>query len=911
VIRRRAAAVTLLAALAAVSAASAYVQEDLVDRGSPDVGLSQAGVFVLRLEQDGSFRIVDGTDLAALRDAMARWTDVPTSDAVISEGTPFDLPSPIDASAGLGTPGNRLVFAETDVNNRIGSAIAVSYFTFGADGRITDCDIVMNERLYTFSTTSPADPNQILGNLTFDIGETATHEMGHCLGLDHSAVAGAFSPVTGLQVSGFSTGDFTWQATLYPYASGTIQGRSLSSDDIAGISFIYPNATLAATTGTISGRVLDGASFAPVRGAHVVAVSSAAPDVPVVGVISDVQAGGAGGEFNLYGLAPGDYYLRLEPLVGTSNPFNVANTFFAGFTTSFPPEFWDGATESGFDVPSARAAITVTAGQTAGNIVFFTNVGAPDPGEPNDTRAAATAAACGSTRNGSIVPQNDVDWYAVTVADATALTVDVSASRLGSTLDAVAAVYDSGGDLLGSDDNAVALDPVLTVDLPAPGIYYVGVASYNDAAIAGSGGLTAGSYSLTLSCSVPKVPAGTCPGRVLYAGTPVDGSLVAISDRDHSLRYDGETTMSPVEGGGQGQVAARRDGGVALGMQGGTTLVFWDDNGDFLADRSASFAPGFSDGGAVATMRRGGAEILFTGDQTGGGTVIETVDTNGDFIPERTTVFTAAPESVSALAVDDAGTVYVLDALANGGMAAILAYRDLDGDGVADTGWVFYAPAPSYAMIAARAPGEVFASDIFLGQIDRIRDLDGDGVADVAAPYATGLALDVFYGLAFDRDDVLYSVDGGAGITALPDADHDGAADAHLAFAPLSTGYGGLAFGVSPPEQVSPPRSAAPVTVAPIASGLRLTWEDQGAGTPAYNLYQGTLAAGWPPLPLLCHVTGAPDGAGSRSIDITPVPAGGVYFVVTASDACGEGSFGRRADGVLRPAPLAACGATQ
>ncbi|HZN03932.1 MAG TPA: hypothetical protein VFD06_10140, partial [Candidatus Polarisedimenticolia bacterium] len=647
-------------------AARAYIQTNLVDSGAGDVGLRQPGTYTLRLEQDGAAGITNGTDLTALRDAMTRWTSVLTSNASISEGTLFDLASPIDASQGLGTPGNRLIFAQTDTQNRIGSAIAVAFYAFGADGNISDCDIVMNERLFTFSTATPSNPNQVLGQSTYDIGEIATHEMGHCLGLDHSPVAGRFSASTGLQVSGFSSADFAFQATMYPYGTRTIQGRSLSEDDIAGASFVYPNATLQSTRGTLSGRVLDGGSFAPVKGAHVVAVTTAAPDVPVIGVVSDVQAGGAGGEFNIVGLAPGTYYLRLEPLVGTSNPFTSGNTHFNSFTTSFPPEYYDGAGESGFDDPSARVPLTVTAGQVTGNLTIFTNVGAPDPNEPNNSRASATAAGCEVQKTGAIVPLNDVDYYSVATTAATRLSASVSAVQQGSSLDAVLGVFDAGGALLAFDDNDVTLDPALAIDLPDPGTYYVAIASYNDAALAGSGGQTVGSYALNLTCTLPPVQAGTCPGKVLYAGNGVTGTLVAISDADGDLAFDGRSTLYPAVGTGQGQLVTRRDGTTVVARQDGVLFGATDADGDFHAESVLFGDNGFLDGGAIAILRRGGEERFFVGGTfSGGGTVTDWLDADGDLLPDQEIVFTTVPDSVFVLSIDEAGTVYVLDYLAN------------------------------------------------------------------------------------------------------------------------------------------------------------------------------------------------------------------------------------------------------
>jgi hypothetical protein len=911
VVRRAAVPLAVIALiLGGAPAARAYVQENLVDQGFGDYGLAVAGgILVEHLEQDGSFRITDGSDLTALNDSMKRWTDVATSLATVSAGSTFDFTDPIDASAGIGDDGtNRIYFAMTDGQGRLGNAIAVSYF-WVSSGQILGCDTIFNERLYTFSTATPANPNQILGSSTYDIGEIATHEIGHCLGLDHSAITGRFSSTTGLEVSGFSSGDFTYQATMYPYGTRTIQGRSLSQDDASGISFIYPNSTLTSTTGTIAGRVLDGGTFAPVKGAHVVAVSTAAPDVPIAGALSDVQAGGPGGEYTIVGLAPGSYYIRIEPLVGTSNPFTVANTHFTNFNTAFPWEFWNGSGETGFDTATDRTAITLQAGQTVGGIDILTNVGAPDPNEPNGTPASATPIACEQSIPASIVPKGDVDYYALPIANPTTLTVDLNASRSGSTLDAVAGVFDAAGNRLAYADNTVGLDPYFSVDLIPSGTYYVAVSSYNDSGFTGTNATTVGSYTLTLHCSAPKIPPGTCPGRVLYAGSNADGWVRAIADTDDSLTYDGAAILSTTVGTGQGALAGRRDGGVCEGNMDGTVKVLWDDTGDFSADRSSAVSSGLSDAAAIASYRRSGVEELFAGDLFGGGTVIEIDDANGDFVADRTTTFTTTPDSVQSIAIDEAGTVYVLDGQANMGLGAILAFRDLDGDGVADVSQIFLPQASSYAVLAARRPGEVYATDIFAGEIDRLVDVDLDGVADRVAPYATGLSLDVNYGMAFDANDVPYTVEGGNRVLALPDDDGDGVADRRLQFSPLVAGLAGIAFGPGPPEEVSRPGSYRPVTVTQGGAGLRLTWEDEGTTVPSYNLYEGTLGTYPSHRPLLCHVSGTADGAGSRFLDVIPSDGGNHYYLVTASDRCGEGSAGRGSDGRRRTFPSGTCGA--
>lgn len=907
----RLAVATTMAAIGAAGVVLAYVQSNLVDLGYGDYGLYYpGGNLVLRLELDASFRITNGTDLTALTDSMTRWTNVTTSNAQVSEGARFNFASPIDAGAGLANDGiNRVYFAETDTTARLGAAIAVSFFWVSGGGVIVDCDIVLNERLYTFSTTTPANPNQSLGSSTYDLGEIATHEMGHCLGLDHSAVAGAFSAVTGLQVSGFSSGDYSLQATLYPYGTRTIQGRSLAQDDVAGASFIYPNSTLNTTTGRITGRVLSGADFTPVRGAHVVAVAAAAPNTPMVGALSDVQAGSVGGEYTLLSLAPGDYHVRLEPLVDTTNPFAQDNTHFLGFQTNFPWEFYNGAAETGFDTGSAASVVTVAAGQTVANIDILTNVGAPDPNEPNNTTGAATAMACEQSVAASIVPRADVDYYRVTIDGATLLQMDVSAGRIGSSLDAVLGLFDATGTRLGFADDSLGVDPILYVELFNPGLYYVAVASKGDEDFNGTGGTTVGSYTLAIRCVVPAVKQGTCPGRVLYAVQGASG-ILAIADTDSNLVFDGQTNYRAPGVAQPGMVATRRDGAVCLGTPGGTVEAHQDNDGNFTADLVQSLPTGLSDSQPIVGVRRGGAEHLYVGNRFGGGGIVELVDSSGDAMPERTTLFTAEPGFVLSLAMDEGGTLYVLDGALNE-FGGLRAYRDRDGDGVAEFSSVFLDLAPQYYGLAGRRPGELFALDTYEGKVDRILDVDRDGVADQVTPYATGFLFNGD-GIAFDADDVLYIVDGGNRVIALPDDNGDGVADRQVQFSALNDGMAALAFGQGPPEEVSGPAAVRPVGVTPASSGmLRLTWEDQGPTVPGYNIYEGTLGAPfYSHAPILCHVTGTPDGAGGRALEIIPSGTGAHYYLVTASDACGEGTPGRDSTGRRRPMTGGTCGAT-
>jgi len=136
-----------------------------------------------------------------------------------------------------------------------------------------------------------------------------------------------------------------------------------------------------ATLGSISGRVFLGtAPTTGARGAYIHAIAVSAPRAPVRGRMSDVgrvnEAGasvGSGG-YVITGLAPGNYYVLLEPINGfTPNPFTFGSISANGpFDSTFPPEWYNGAGESASDNPTLRTVVTVTAGANTANIDFVT-----------------------------------------------------------------------------------------------------------------------------------------------------------------------------------------------------------------------------------------------------------------------------------------------------------------------------------------------------------------------------------------------------------------------------------------------------------------------------------------------------------------------------------------------------------
>jgi Matrixin len=134
----------------------------------------------------------------------------------------------------------------------------------------------------------------------YDVESIALHELGHMLGLDHSAL-GYFEVQEGDARLAAA------EAVMFPFAfdPGITAGRVLKSDDIAGVAAIYPDADHQGNTGTIRTHVQLGGR--DVFGAHVMAFNPITGSM-VAGFVLE------NGEAVISGLEAGPYVLRVEPV---------------------------------------------------------------------------------------------------------------------------------------------------------------------------------------------------------------------------------------------------------------------------------------------------------------------------------------------------------------------------------------------------------------------------------------------------------------------------------------------------------------------------------------------------------------------------------------------------------------------
>ncbi len=256
------------------------------------------------------------------------------------------------------TDRRNVIFNDTtgqQMGPRSAGVLAFTRIESNSRGEITDTDIVFNGRDFQFSASSEGSSNR---SRVVDLQGVLTHEIGHLLGLDHSALEGASSV----------------RPTMYPFFFGG--ERSLEPDDEAGVSALYPSFA-ALSTGTIAGQVThrDGQGA---FGVHVVAYKAGTGEF-VVGALSggagEQMGSGGDGRYEISGLPPGDYQVAIEPLTGSVTSRNFGGIFSQRLDTDFPREFYDNAT-----LQNMGQVIRVNAGRVVSDIDFA--LGTAVPGSP-------------------------------------------------------------------------------------------------------------------------------------------------------------------------------------------------------------------------------------------------------------------------------------------------------------------------------------------------------------------------------------------------------------------------------------------------------------------------------------------------------------------------------------------------
>lgn len=238
-------------------------------------------------------------------------------------------------------------------------------------GQIIDADIVL-------CTGNTSETISIDGSKNSDVQARITHETGHFLGFAHTGIL---------------------PSTMYGYVSFDNVGianrsrRSLSTDDVIGVSILYPNEGYLDEVGSIMGTVLD-EEFNPVFGAQVAAVDfNGVVMASAITGLAETDSKNipetfsmSSGDYVINGLPPGNYDLYADPLDGppagaTNFGFFSVENIALNFNTTF-----------------AAHTVTVDPGAITGNVDFQVsglNANAPNIGALTFTDASTGVIASG------------------------------------------------------------------------------------------------------------------------------------------------------------------------------------------------------------------------------------------------------------------------------------------------------------------------------------------------------------------------------------------------------------------------------------------------------------------------------------------------------------------------------------
>jgi hypothetical protein len=311
-----------------------------------------AGLHYL-LDSRGTADIAGQDEFDEIRKALLEWENVTTSYMAWAPPDPFMADDLVPSPDGLNYI---IIAASNDARLPVGTlqtgVMALTIVTEDKDNgqttrNIRDCDVLINDDY--FWTVDASDPN--LG--MFNLYAIVLHELGQFLGLDQNTIRHDLMDFDKLISSVDLQNKLTFAPIMFPVPYPTVD--RITSDDVAGLSTLYPVDDYWDTTGRIQGNVVNALTGKAVFPVQVVAYDSISKK-PVVGEMNSKD-----GSFIIRGLPTGNYFLFFEP---TRTEY-LPSDYYGTQNQRFLPTFYEGVLRT-----------YSTSGDTVGllNITQFTDM---------------------------------------------------------------------------------------------------------------------------------------------------------------------------------------------------------------------------------------------------------------------------------------------------------------------------------------------------------------------------------------------------------------------------------------------------------------------------------------------------------------------------------------------------------
>ncbi len=302
--------------------------------------------------------------LVIVQDLMNQWNLVPNARTVFgsaSAGGPYNGDTVRQTFGVFPNGQSEVAFDPTgDIFAEFGVGPGVLGITLKSvdrgSGRILDVLVVIN------TSAAALNPVGISASPTELFRATTLHELGHVVGLGHTAIG-----MVSTSSFGFEPTDTQDVPTMYPFRvpRNPEEGGTLEEDDAVALIDNYPEDT--AGLGAIAGRVVTAGGL-PINQLHVRVVRVGGSEAHI-GVFTD-RTGRGDGTFRVPGLTPGEYRVLIEAVNGRNNidassvggdgsglgstPFQFAADEFWSRGDTFDPALDDRAVASTVFVRASR-----------------------------------------------------------------------------------------------------------------------------------------------------------------------------------------------------------------------------------------------------------------------------------------------------------------------------------------------------------------------------------------------------------------------------------------------------------------------------------------------------------------------------------------------------------------------------